>query len=220
MNAQEVAELFSALERANPAPASELRYGNPFELLVAVVLSAQSTDVGVNRVTPALFRAAPNPAALASLGEAAIRDHIRSLGLFNTKARNLANLATMLVDRFGGEVPNSREALESLPGVGRKSANVVLNVAFGQETLAVDTHVFRVANRTGLAEGKSPEAVEKALLAIIPPPFRRNAHHWLVLHGRHVCRARQPRCAECVIATWCQSAPPPCDDRAGSAQDV
>ncbi|MBF0341777.1 MAG: endonuclease III [Magnetococcales bacterium] len=195
--------LFNAFREADPHPQGALCFRSPFELLVAVVLSAQSTDVGVNRATPALFAAAPDPAAMVALGEEAIREHIRSLGLFNTKARNILALSRLLVERHGGEVPGSREELEALPGVGRKSANVVLNIAFGQPTLAVDTHVFRVAHRLGLAVGKTPEAVERQLLQCVPETFLLHAHHWLILHGRHVCTARKPSCDRCMVRSWC-----------------
>jgi endonuclease-3 len=196
-------ELFRRLRAANPEPKSELRYRTPFELLVAVVLSAQATDRSVNLATPQLFAAAPTPQAMLALGEARVTEHIRTIGLFRTKAKNLIALSKMLLERHGGEVPAAREALEALPGVGRKTANVVLNVAFGQPTIAVDTHIFRVANRTGLAPGKDPLAVEMKLLKHTPPEFLRHAHHWLILHGRYVCVARKPRCAQCAIRDLC-----------------
>ncbi len=192
-----------ALRRADPEPKSELRYRDPFTLLVAVVLSAQATDASVNKVTPALFAAAPTPAAMAALGEAGIAVHIRSIGLWQAKARHLVALARLLVERHQGSVPTDRDALEALPGVGRKTAGVVLNVAFGQPEVPVDTHVFRVANRTGLALGATPAAVEAALLARVPAEFLPHAHHWLILHGRHVCKARRPECWRCVGARFC-----------------
>ncbi|MBF0428233.1 MAG: endonuclease III [Magnetococcales bacterium] len=195
--------LFSALREANPQPKSALFFHSPYELLVAVVLSAQSTDVGVNRVTPGLFALASDPASMVRLGEDGLREQIRSLGLYNNKAKNILALSRILLEEYHGQVPDTREALESLPGVGRKSANVVLNVAFGHPTVAVDTHVFRVANRTGLAPGKTPEAVEKKLLQCVPEEFLLHAHHWLILHGRHVCMARKPNCENCCIRTWC-----------------
>ncbi len=196
-------ELFRRLRAANPEPRSELQYRTPFELLVAVVLSAQATDKSVNLATPQLFAAAPAPQAMAALGEARVAELIRAIGLYRTKAKNVVALSKQLVERHGGEVPASREALEALPGVGRKTANVVLNVAFGEPTIAVDTHIFRVANRTGLAPGKTPEAVELKLLQAVPPEFRRHAHHWLILHGRYVCLARKPGCPQCVIRDLC-----------------
>jgi endonuclease III len=196
-------ELFRRLRAANPEPKSELQFRTPFELLVAVVLSAQATDKSVNLATPKLFEAAPTPRAMLALGDARVRERIRTIGLFRTKARNLVALSKMLIERHGGEVPRTREALEALPGVGRKTANVVLNVAFGEPTIAVDTHIFRVANRTGLAPGKNPEAVEAKLLQSVPPEFMRHAHHWLILHGRYVCLARKPLCARCAIRDLC-----------------
>ncbi len=196
--------LFERLRAANPAPATELRHESPFQLLVAVMLSAQATDAGVNKATPALFAAAPTPAAMLRLGEEGVRRHIRTIGLFNTKAANIVRTCALLLERHGGQVPQERAALEALPGVGRKTANVVLNCAFGEPTIAVDTHIFRVANRTGLATGKTPLAVEQGLLKRVPGEFRRHAHHWLILHGRYVCTARSPRCAECRLADLCR----------------
>lgn len=196
-------ELFRRLRAANPEPKSELRYRTPFELLVAVVLSAQATDKSVNLATPKLFAAAPTPQAMLALDETRVTGHIRTIGLYRTKAKNLIALSRMLVERHGGEVPATREALEALPGVGRKTANVVLNVAFGEPTIAVDTHIFRVANRTGLAPGKNPEEVEAKLLRAVPAEFQRHAHHWLILHGRYVCRARKPGCPQCAIRDLC-----------------
>jgi endonuclease-3 len=196
-------ELFRRLRAANPEPKSELEYRTPFELLVAVVLSAQATDKSVNLATARLYPVARTPQAMLDLGEAKLAAAIRTIGLYRTKAKNLIALSRMLVERHGGEVPATREALEALPGVGRKTANVVLNVAFGEPTIAVDTHVFRVANRTGLAPGKNPEEVEAKLLKATPPEFLRHAHHWLILHGRYVCVARTPKCAQCVIRDLC-----------------
>jgi endonuclease III len=192
-----------ALRRANPDPRSELAHADPFTLLVAVVLSAQATDASVNKATPPLFAAAPTPAAMAALGAEGIAPFIRTIGLWQGKARNLAELSRLLVERHGGEVPRQREELEALPGVGRKTANVVLNVAFGEPVMAVDTHVFRLGNRTGMAPGKTPREVEDALVARIPPDLLRHAHHWLILHGRYVCKARRPECWRCVAAEWC-----------------
>ncbi|MDX1432684.1 MAG: endonuclease III [Gammaproteobacteria bacterium] len=196
--------LFEKLRAANPAPATELEYATPFELLVAVILSAQATDTSVNKATGALFARAPTPQAMLELGEEGLRSYIRHIGLFNAKARNIIRTCEMLVERHGGEVPGSREALEALPGVGRKTANVVLNTAFDQLTIAVDTHIFRVCNRTGLARGKTPRAVEDALMRVVEPEFRKDAHHWLILHGRYVCTARRPKCPVCVIAAECE----------------
>ncbi len=196
-------ELFRRLQAANPEPKSELAYGSAYQLLVAVVLSAQATDKSVNLATPKLFELAPTPQAMAALGEARVTELIRTIGLFRTKAKNVVALSKMLVELHGGEVPRSREALEALPGVGRKTANVVLNVAFGEPTIAVDTHIFRVANRTGLAPGKTPEEVESKLLKVVPEAYRRHAHHWLILHGRYVCLARKPGCPQCAIRDLC-----------------
>lgn len=199
--------IFEALRSANPDPRSELEFRSPFELLVAVVLSAQATDRSVNQATGALFRAANTPSQMLALGEAGLIDYIRTIGLFRTKARNLIGLCRVLVEQHGGQVPRTREALEALPGVGRKTANVVLNVAFGEPTIAVDTHIFRVANRTGLAPGKDVEEVEQRLLKTVPEEFRQHAHHWLILHGRYVCVARKPKCWQCAIAKWCEFSP-------------
>ncbi len=204
MTREEVRAFMAALAAANPDPRSELQYRDPFTLLVAVVLSAQTTDAAVNKATPALFAEAPDAAAMAALGEDGIARHIRSIGLWQAKARHVAALARQLVDKHGGVVPADREALEALPGVGRKTANVVLNVAFAQPTMAVDTHIFRVANRTGLAEGATPRAVEDALLRRIPAEMLPLAHHWLILHGRYCCKARRPECWRCVAAAWCR----------------
>jgi len=198
-------EFFRILRDADPEPKSELEYGTPFQLLVAVVLSAQATDKGVNLATRRLFPVAGTPEAIVALGEEALRDYVKTIGLFRTKAKNVIALSRILLEEHGGEVPRTREALERLPGVGRKTANVVLNVAFGEPTHPVDTHVFRVCNRTGLAPGKTPLAVEQALERRVPPAFRRDAHHWLILHGRYVCTARSPRCDACSVRPWCDT---------------
>ena len=203
MTKDEVEEFFRRLSGAIPAPRTELEYENPFTLLVAVVLSAQATDAGVNKATPALFAAADTPWKMLALGETRLRDYIRTIGLFNTKAKNIVKLSQALIERFGGEVPRERGLLESLPGVGRKTANVVLNEAFGHETIAVDTHVFRVSNRTGLARGKTPIAVSDKLERIVPERCRRGAHHWLILHGRYICKARKPDCPNCRVRDLC-----------------
>ncbi len=202
-----VEALFARLRAANPQPLSELHYRNPFELLVAVVLSAQATDAGVNKATPALFEAAPTPRAMAALGDERVAQYIRTIGLYRTKAHNVVELSRMLVEQHDGQVPHTREALEALPGVGRKTANVVLNVAFGQPTLAVDTHVLRVANRLGLAQGDNPLRVELQLLEQVPAAYAHDAHHWLILHGRHVCKARRPECWRCALADLCPYEP-------------
>jgi endonuclease-3 len=204
MSRADVRAFLEALARANPAPRSELIYHDTFQLLVAVVMSAQTTDAAVNKVTPALFAAAPTPQAMAELGEAGIGPFIRTIGLWGGKARNIAKLSRLLVERHGGEVPDDREALEALPGVGRKTANVVLNVAFGHPTMAVDTHIFRLGNRTGLAPGKKPREVEDQLLARVPADLLGDAHHLLILHGRYCCKARAPECWRCVGAQWCR----------------
>jgi endonuclease-3 len=198
------AELFRRLRELNPQPTTELEYSTPFELLIAVILSAQATDVGVNKATRRLFPVANTPQALLALGEAGLKQYISSIGLYNAKAANVIATCRKLVEEHGGEVPRTREALESLPGVGRKTANVVLNTAFGEPTVAVDTHIFRVANRTGLAPGRTPLAVEQALLARVPKEYLQDAHHWLILHGRYTCVARRPRCPECVIRDLCR----------------
>jgi endonuclease-3 len=203
----EIEAIFAAFRRDNPEPTGELDYINPFTLLVAVVLSAQATDAGVNKATPALFKAAPTAAKMAALGEEKIRDYNKTIGLFNTKARNVHALARRLVEEHGGEVPTTREALETLPGVGRKTANVVLNIAFRQPTIAVDTHLFRVANRTTLAPGDTPLKVELGLLKTVPEQYLLHAHHWLILHGRYVCKARKPECYRCIIREWCRFEP-------------
>lgn len=203
MNREQIFEFFRRLAEDNPAPETELEYGNPYQLLVAVTLSAQATDVGVNKATRALFRAVQTPAQMLALGEEGLKEHIKTIGLFNTKAKNVIAMAQRLVEDFGGEVPQTREALVTLPGVGRKTANVVLNCAFGQETFAVDTHIFRVGNRTGLARGKTPEQVEAKLEKRVPAPFRLHAHHWLILHGRYTCKARTPECWRCPVVDLC-----------------
>ncbi len=204
MNMAKRAEIFARLRAENPAPTTELDFGTPFELLVAVMLSAQATDVSVNQATATLFAEANTPAALLDLGLDRLKGHIKSIGLFNTKAANVLKTCRLLLDEHGGDVPKSREALEALPGVGRKTANVVLNTAFGEPTIAVDTHIFRVCNRTRLAPGKTPRQVEEKLLRWVPEDFKRGAHHWLILHGRYVCTARKPRCGACPIEDLCE----------------
>ena len=203
MKKTDIETFFRNLEAANPEPKGELDYINSYTLLVAVVLSAQATDVGVNKATKALFAAVDTPAKMLDLGEAKLRQYIKSIGLFNTKAKNIIGLSEKLIGEFGGEVPQDRAALETLPGVGRKTANVVLNIAFGEPTIAVDTHLFRIGNRTGLAPGKTPLEVENALLKAVPEKFRHHAHHWLILHGRYVCVARKPKCPDCVVRDVC-----------------
>jgi len=200
----EIEEAFRRFQAAKPHPEGELKHVNPFTLLVAVVLSAQATDAGVNKATPALFAAADTPARMAELSEARVRELIKTIGLFNTKAKNVVALSRKLVEEHGGEVPRTREALEALPGVGRKTANVVMNIAFGEPTIAVDTHIFRIGNRTGLAPGKTPFEVETRLLEVVPDHYKRHAHHWLILHGRYVCVARRPLCESCLIADLCK----------------
>ncbi len=212
MPAADVRPFIEALARANPDAASELRYESPYTLLVAVVLSAQATDASVNRATPALFADAPDPAAMVALGVEGVGRHIRAIGLWQGKARNVVALSAQLVAQHGGQVPNDRAALEALPGVGRKTANVVLNVAFGESTMAVDTHIFRLGNRTGLAPGANVRVVEDHLVKRIPAELLRPSHHWLILHGRYVCKARTPECWRCVAAPWCRypnKTPPP-----------
>jgi len=204
MNAAKRHEIFSRLRAANPHPTTELEYSTPFELLVAVALSAQSTDKGVNLATRRLFPVANTPEAIVALGEAGLADIIRTIGLYKSKAKHIVAACRMLTDLHGGQVPPDRAALEALPGVGRKTANVILNTAFGEPTMAVDTHIFRVANRIGLAPGKTVLAVEKKLLKVIPAEFMVDAHHWLILHGRYVCQARKPKCGECIIADLCE----------------
>ena len=203
MSAAEVLEMFTRLRELNPHPTTELEYNTPFELLVAVTLSAQATDVGVNKATRKLFPVANTAQAILALGEEGLKRYIATIGLFNAKARNVIAACAILVEKYGGEVPADRAALEALPGVGRKTANVVLNTAFGQPTMAVDTHIFRVANRTGLAPGKDVRAVEDGLVKVIPAEFLQDAHHWLILHGRYVCKARKPDCPQCVIRDLC-----------------
>ena len=203
MKPQKVHALFSRLQAADPAPETELKYRTPFQLLVAVILSAQATDKGVNRATGPLFSDAPTPATMAALGEAKLADYIQTIGLYRTKAKNVIAMTRMLIEQHGGEVPHDRAALEALPGVGRKTANVILNIVFGEPTIAVDTHIFRLANRTGLAPGKDVGAVEKKLLKAVPAEFRQHAHHWLILHGRYVCKARKPDCPRCTIRDLC-----------------
>lgn len=200
----EVVELFSRLRQLNPHPTTELNYETPFELLVAVILSAQATDVGVNKATRRLYPVANTPQAILALGEEGLKKYIATIGLYNAKAKNVIAACRILVDDYGGEVPHERAALEALPGVGRKTANVVLNTAFGEPTIAVDTHIFRVANRTGLAPGKDVRAVEDKLLKVVPDEFKLDAHHWLILHGRYVCKARKPDCPHCVIRDLCR----------------
>ncbi len=204
MNREKRTKIFERLAAATPEPETELRYASPFELLVAVILSAQATDVGVNKATEKLFPVANTPQAMLELGVDGLKRYIRTIGLYNSKAENIIKTCRILVDEHGGEVPRTREGLEALPGVGRKTANVILNTAFGEPTIAVDTHIFRVANRTGLAKGKTPLEVEKRLLRLVPEEFRKDAHHWLILHGRYVCKARRPLCGECVIEAWCE----------------
>lgn len=199
-----VAQFFARLAAQNPEPQTELHYTNPYTLLVAVVLSAQATDAGVNKATAALFKVADTPQMMLALGEAGLKQHIKTIGLFNSKARNIIALSALLVERHGAQVPESQTALEALPGVGRKTANVVRAVAFGAVTIAVDTHVFRVANRTGLAAGKTPLAVEEKLLRVVPPDYLKHAHHWLILHGRYVCTARAPKCPTCLVRDLCR----------------
>jgi endonuclease-3 len=204
MTPRQRSALFRRLQKANPRPTTELVYRSPFELLISVILSAQATDVSVNKATAGLFKVANTPAAILMLGEAGLKQHIRTIGLYNSKAKNILLTCKALLDQHGGKVPRERSALEALPGVGRKTANVVLNTAFGEPTIAVDTHIFRVANRTGLAPGKTPRVVEDGLVATTPARFCRDAHHWLILHGRYVCKARQPDCPHCPIANLCE----------------
>ena len=216
MKREQVFEFFRRLAEANPSPTTELEYRDPYTLLVAVVLSAQATDASVNIATRPLFARVDTPQAMVDFGEERLRDAIKTVGLFNTKAKNVIALSRALIEQYGGEVPRSREQLQALPGVGRKTANVVLNTAWGEETFAVDTHVFRVCNRTGLAPGKTPEEVEAKLDKIVPQPFRRDAHHWLILHGRYTCKARHPECWRCPIIDLCRYKPktPPPEERA------
>ncbi|EHQ52822.1 endonuclease III [Ectothiorhodospira sp. PHS-1] len=203
MNNDKRREIFTRWRAANPHPTTELNYRTPFELLIAVILSAQATDKGVNKATALLFPVANTPQAILDLGLEGLKSHIRTIGLYNSKAENIIRTCRILVEQWQGEVPRERAALEALPGVGRKTANVVLNTAFGEPTIAVDTHIFRVANRTGIAPGKTPLAVEKRLLKVVPAAFKRDAHHWLILHGRYTCTARSPKCGRCLIADLC-----------------
>lgn len=202
-----IAQFFARLAKANPAPATELNYVNPYTLLVAVVLSAQATDAGVNKATAKLFQQVTSPEQMVRLGEAGLKQHIKTIGLFNAKAKNVIALSKLLIERHGGTVPRDRDALEALPGVGRKTANVVLNVIWGEPTIAVDTHIFRVANRTGMAKGKTPLAVELGLEKVVPAQYRQHAHHWLILHGRYICKARMPDCWRCTVAEFCDFKP-------------
>ncbi|MEO8332099.1 MAG: endonuclease III [Gallionella sp.] len=204
MNPAKRREIFLRLQAANPHPTTELEYKTPFELLVAVILSAQATDVSVNAATRHLFPVANTPQGLLKLGEAKLRDHVQRIGLYKTKAKHIIQMCKLLMERHGGQVPQTREELEALPGVGRKTANVILNTAFGQPTIAVDTHIFRVANRIGLAPGKTVLEVEKKLLKFVPDEFKHDAHHWLILHGRYVCQARKPKCSVCIIYDLCE----------------
>jgi endonuclease-3 len=204
MNAAKRHEIFSRLRAANPHPTTELKFSTPFELLVAVVLSAQATDVGVNKATARLYPVANTPQSILDLGEEGLKNTIKTIGLYQTKAKNVIGLCRLLLEKHGGAVPRDRESLEALPGVGRKTANVVLNTAFGEPTMAVDTHIFRIANRTGLAPGKDVRAVEDKLVKTTPPEFLHDAHHWLILHGRYVCVARKPKCSECILRDLCE----------------
>jgi endonuclease-3 len=204
MNPAKRRTIFERFHAANPEPRGELHFKSPFELLIAVILSAQATDKSVNLATDALYRHANTPEAIRKLGQKGLERHIKSIGLYRTKAKNIIATCQLLLERHGGEVPRSREALEALPGVGRKTANVVLNIAFGEPTIAVDTHLFRLGNRTGIAPGKTPLEVEERLLKFIPPEYKLHAHHWLILHGRYVCAARNPKCAECLIRDLCE----------------
>jgi endonuclease-3 len=212
MNAKQRSALFARLAAANPEPVTELRYATPYQLLVAVILSAQATDKGVNRATGPLFHDAPTPEALLALGEEKLAAYIQTIGLYKTKAKNVIAMTRLLLDKHGGQVPGERESLEALPGVGRKTANVILNIVFGEPTIAVDTHIFRLANRTGLAPGKDVRAVEAKLLKSVPADYRQHAHHWLILHGRYICKARTPECYRCPIQDLCaypDKTPPP-----------
>ncbi len=204
MKKPQIEEFFARLAKANPKPETELRYTNPYTLLVAVVLSAQATDTGVNKATEALFKIADTPGKMLELGEGRVTDYIKTIGLFRNKAKNVMALSRLLIEKHGGDVPRTREELEALPGVGRKTANVVLNIAFGEPTIAVDTHIFRVSNRTGLAPGKDVLAVEHKLEKVVPEKYRMHAHHWLILHGRYICKARKPDCPICPVADLCQ----------------
>lgn len=204
MNREKRSAIYSTLRRLNPSPDTELHYKNPFELLISVILSAQATDISVNKATDKLYPVAATPEAIHALGVAGLKPYIRTIGLFNSKAENIIKTCRILIDEYASQVPRTREALESLPGVGRKTANVILNTAFGEPTIAVDTHIFRVSNRTGIAKGKTPLEVEKRLLRLTPEEFKKDAHHWLILHGRYTCKARRPLCGECPIVEWCE----------------
>jgi len=204
MNPAKRAEIFRRLAAQNPNPETELNYSSAFELLIAVVLSAQATDIGVNKATDKLYPVANSPAAILELGEAGLKSYIKTIGLFNTKAKNVLKTCRILLEQHGGQVPQNRKDLEALPGVGRKTANVILNTAFGQPTIAVDTHIFRVSNRTRIAPGKTPLEVEKKLLKFVPDEYKQGAHHWLILHGRYVCKARKPLCTDCIISDLCE----------------
>jgi len=204
MNREKRTAIFQTLRKLMPAPETELEYHDPFELLVAVILSAQATDVSVNKATERLYPVANTPQAIFDLGVNGLKPYIKTIGLYNSKAENIIKTCRILIDRHGGKVPRTRKELEALPGVGRKTANVVLNTAFGEPTIAVDTHIFRIANRTGLAKGKTPLEVERRLVRLTPEEFRKDAHHWLILHGRYVCKARKPLCGECPIVKWCE----------------
>ena len=204
MNRDKRTAIYSTLRKLNPHPDTELHYKNPFELLIAVILSAQATDISVNKATDKLYPVAATPEDIYALGVEGLKPYIRTIGLFNSKAENIIKTCKILIDEYGSEVPRSREALESLPGVGRKTANVILNTAFGEPTIAVDTHIFRVSNRTGIAKGKTPLEVEKRLVRLTPEEFKKDAHHWLILHGRYTCKARKPLCGECGIVEWCE----------------
>jgi len=204
MNKDKRTDIFKTLRERMPAPTTELEYANPFELLIAVILSAQATDVSVNKATAKLYPVANTPEALLELGVTGLKPYIRTIGLFNSKAENIIKTCRIIIEKHASEVPRTREELEALPGVGRKTANVILNTAFGEPTIAVDTHIFRVSNRTGIAKGKTPLEVEKRLVRLIPDEFKKDAHHWLILHGRYVCKARKPLCGECPIVEWCE----------------
>ncbi len=204
MNREKRTEIFRRLREHNPNPTTELNYRNEFELLIAVILSAQATDVGVNKATKKLFKDAPTPQKMLELGEDGLKEYIKTIGLYNSKAKNIIKTCRILVEQYSGQVPRTREQLEALPGVGRKTANVVLNTAFGEPTIAVDTHIFRVCNRTGIARGKTPLEVEKRLERVVPDEFKKDAHHWLILHGRYTCIARKPRCGSCIIEDLCE----------------
>ena len=204
MNRDKRIQIFELLKNENPSPQTELRYSSPFELLISVILSAQATDVGVNKATAKLYPVANTPRAILDLGIAGLKEYIRTIGLFNTKAENIIKTCAILVDKYGGHVPSTREELEALPGVGRKTANVVLNTAFGKPTIAVDTHIYRIANRTGIAKGKTVREVEDRLLRLVPDQYKQDAHHWLILHGRYTCIARKPRCGSCIIHDLCE----------------